>query len=375
MNKLKIGVIGCGYWGPNLIRNFIEIPTATMVAVADLDEQRLNHIRTCYPQIPHVTRDHRDLFELGLDAVVISTPPQTHFALAKQCLKHGLHVLVEKPLTTTSDHARKLVKLAKKQNRILMVGHTFEFNPAVHALKEMIVSGELGDIHYIDAVRASLGLFHPTLNVIWDLAPHDISILIHLLGQKPTSVSTQGVAYIQKDVEDIAYMTLMFPNNVLSHIRLSWLDPCKTRRITVIGSKKMAVYDDVESHEKIKVYDKRVKAIRRTDTYGEFQFAYHYGSVVSPYIHLQEPLRVECQHFLDCILHDQTPLTNGYNGLRVVEIIEAAQQSLKNQGEQVAIADGGLAALKKNGHHESANGRQPVPIKNKKTEFINQAAS
>jgi predicted dehydrogenase len=375
MNKLKIGVIGCGYWGPNLIRNFIEIPTATMVAVADLDEQRLNHIRTCYPQIPHVTRDHRDLFELGLDAVVISTPPQTHFALAKQCLKHGLHVLVEKPLTTTSDHARKLVKLAKKQNRILMVGHTFEYNPAVHALKEMIVSGELGDIHYIDAVRASLGLFHPTLNVIWDLAPHDISILIHLLGQKPTSVSTQGVAYIQKDVEDIAYMTLMFPNNVLSHIRLSWLDPCKTRRITVIGSKKMAVYDDVESHEKIKVYDKRVKAIRRTDTYGEFQFAYHYGSVVSPYIHLQEPLRVECQHFLDCILHDQTPLTNGYNGLRVVEIIEAAQQSLKNQGEQVAIADGGLAALKKNGHHESANGRQPVPIKNKKTEFINQATS
>ncbi|MAT97534.1 MAG: oxidoreductase [Anaerolineaceae bacterium] len=373
MNKLKIGVIGCGYWGPNLIRNFIEIPTATMEAVADLDEQRLTHIRTCYPQIPHITRDHRDLFELGLDAVVISTPPQTHFALAKECLQHGLHVLVEKPLTTTSEDARKLIKLAKKQNRLLMVGHTFEYNPAVHALKEMIVSGELGDIHYIDAVRASLGLFHPTLNVIWDLAPHDISILIHLLGQKPTSVSTQGVAYIQKDVEDIAYMTLMFPNNVLSHIRLSWLDPCKTRRITVIGSKKMAVYDDVESHEKIKVYDKRVKAIRRTDTYGEFQFAYHYGSVVSPYIHLQEPLRVECQHFLDCILHDETPLTNGQNGLRVVEIIEAAQQSLKNQGEQVAIADGGLVTLKKNGHRELVNGRPPVTVNNKKSEFINQA--
>jgi len=375
MNKLKIGVIGCGYWGPNLIRNFIEIPTATMEVVADLDEQRLNHIRTCYPQIPHVTKEYRDLFELGLDAVVISTPPQTHFTLAKQCLKHGLHVLVEKPLTTTSDEARKLIKLAKKRNRLLMVGHTFEYNTAVHALKEMIVSGELGDIHYIDAVRASLGLFHPTLNVIWDLAPHDISILIHLLGQKPTSVSTQGVAYIQKDVEDIAYMTLMFPNNVLSHIRLSWLDPCKTRRITVIGSKKMAVYDDVESHEKIKVYDKRVKAIRRTDTYGEFQFAYHYGSVVSPYIHLQEPLRVECQHFLDCILQDKTPLTNGYNGLRVVEIIEAAQQSLKSQGEQVTIADSRLPTLKKNGQLEPANGRQPAPIKNKKAEFVSQATS
>ncbi len=372
MNKLKIGVIGCGYWGPNLIRNFIEIPTAKMEAVADLDEQRLNHIRACYPQIPHVTRDHRKLFELGLDAVVISTPPQTHFTLAKECLKQGLHVLVEKPLTTASDDARKLIKLAEKQRRILMVGHTFEYNPAVHALKEMIVSGELGDIHYIDAVRASLGLFHPTLNVIWDLAPHDISILIHLLGQKPTSVSTQGVAYIQRDVEDIAYMTLMFPNNVLSHIRVSWLDPCKTRRITVIGSKKMAVYDDVESHEKIKLYDKRVKAIRRTDTYGEFQFAYHYGSVVSPYIHLQEPLRVECQHFLDCILQDKQPLTNGYNGLRVVEIIEAAQQSLKNQGEQVAIANGRLPTLSKNGHLEPSNGRPPAPTKNKNDQFISQ---
>ncbi len=374
MNELKVGVIGCGYWGPNLIRNFIEIPTARVEAVADLDEQRLNHIRSCYPQIPHITREYRDLFALGLDAVVISTPPQTHFTLARECLKQGLHVLVEKPLTTASDHARKLIKLAKKQDRILMVGHTFEYNPAVHALKEMIVSGELGDIHYIDAVRASLGLFHPTLNVIWDLAPHDISILIHLLGEKPTSVSTQGVAYIQQDVEDIAYMTLMFPNNVLSHVRMSWLDPCKTRRITVIGSKKMAVYDDVETHEKIKVYDKRVKAIRRTDTYGEFQFAYHYGSVVSPYIHLQEPLRVECQHFLDCILHTETPLTNGYSGLRVVEIIEAAQQSLKNGGDQVAIADGRLPTLGKDGELESLYSHQLAALENKKAQFVDRAA-
>lgn len=373
MNELKVGVIGCGYWGPNLIRNFIEIPSARVEAVADLDEQRLNHIHSCYPQIPHVTREYRDLFELGLDAVVISTPPQTHFALASQCLKQGLHVLVEKPLTTASDEARKLNKLAEKQDRILMVGHTFEYNPAVHALKEMIASGELGDIHYIDAVRASLGLFHPTLNVVWDLAPHDISILIHLLGEKPTSVSTQGVAYIQQDVEDIAYMTLMFPNNVLSHVRMSWLDPCKTRRITVIGSKKMAVYDDVETHEKIKVYDKRVKAIRRTDTYGEFQFAYHYGSVVSPYIHLQEPLRVECQHFLDCILHNETPLTNGYNGLRVVEIIEAAQQSLKNGGELVAIADGRLPTMNKNGNFRPMSSRKPDSVKKKKDQLASQA--
>lgn len=374
MNEVKIGVIGCGYWGPNLIRNFIEIPTTKVTAVADLSEQQLKHIHACYPQIPHLTRNYHDLFELDIDAVVISTPPQTHFEIAKECLKNGLHVLVEKPLTTNSHDAQTLINLAEKHNRILMVGHTFEYNPAVHALKEMIVSGELGDIHYIDAVRASLGLFHPTLNVIWDLAPHDISILIHLLGQKPTNVSTKGIAYIQTGVEDIAYLTMMFPNNVLSHIRLSWLDPCKTRRITVIGSKKMAVYDDVESQEKIKVYDKRVKAIRRTDTFGEFQFAYHYGSVVSPYIHMQEPLRVECQHYVDCILHNKSPLTNGYNGLRVVEIIEAAQESLKRNGEQITISDSQHSELSKNGQLSPSLIPQSAAQASKNMQFANQSA-
>lgn len=332
MQKVKVGAIGCGYWGPNLIRNFIEIPETDLVAVADLDRMRLNHMRTRYPQIGHVTENYRDFFEMDVDAVVISTPPPTHFAIASDCLRHGLHVLVEKPLTTSSDEARQLIEIAEENGRILMVGHTFEYNPAVHALKEMIQSGELGDIHYIDAVRVSLGLFHPTLNVIWDLAPHDISILIHLLGEAPYSVSTKGVACVQKDVEDIAYMTMMFPGNVLSHIRVSWLDPCKTRRITVVGSKKMVVYDDVESQEKIKVYDKRVNAIRRTDTFGEFQFAYHYGSVVSPYIRFEEPLRLECLHFAESIHEGKRPLTDGFNGLRVVEIIEAAQRSLKNGG-------------------------------------------
>ncbi|MEJ2750887.1 MAG: Gfo/Idh/MocA family oxidoreductase, partial [Anaerolineae bacterium] len=244
---------------------------------------------------------------MDIEAVVISTPPPTHFAIARDCLLNGLHVLVEKPLAINSDEVRQLIQIAEENGRTLMVGHTFEYNPAVHALKEMIKSGELGDIHYIDAVRVSLGLFHPTLNVIWDLAPHDISILIHLLGEAPYSVSTKGVSCVQKDVEDIAYLTLMFPNNVLSHIRVSWLDPCKTRRITVVGSKKMVVYDDVESQEKIKVYDKRVNTIRRTDTFGEFQFAYHYGSIVSPYIRFEEPLRLECLLFAECIREGKRP--------------------------------------------------------------------
>lgn len=332
MTNLRVGAIGCGYWGPNLIRNIVEIPGADVVAVADLDQSRLDHITTRYPQIKHAFHNYEDLFGLGLDAVVISTPPQTHFTITRACLENGLHVLVEKPLAISSNEAQQMINLAAVHSRILMVGHTFEFNPAVSALRKMIKEGELGDIYYIDAVRASLGLFHPTLNVVWDLAPHDLSILLNLLGWMPDTVTAQGMACVQQGVEDVAYLTLTFPNKILAHIRLSWLDPHKTRRITVVGSEKMVVYDDVDNQEKIRVYDKRVQAIRRTDTFGEFQFAYHYGSIVSPYIRFEEPLRLECLHFLDCVRENRQPLTDGYNGLRVVEIIEAAQRSLKNGG-------------------------------------------
>ena len=337
MNTLKIGAIGCGYWGPNLIRNFVEISTTELVAVADLDQSRLQHMQTRYPQIKYITQDYHELFQYGLDAVVISTPPQTHFAIARDCLENNLHVLIEKPLATNSDDVRRLIQLAEAKNLVLMVGHTFEYNSAVRALKAMIDSGELGDIHYIDAVRASLGLFHPTMNVIWDLAPHDISIMLHLLDKAPYSVSTRGIACVQQTVEDVAYMTMMFPNNIMTHIRMSWLDPCKTRRITVVGSKKMVVYDDIDVQEKLKVYDKNVKAVRRTDTYGEFLFDYHYGNIVSPFIRFEEPLRVECLHFVECIREGKRPLTDGHNGLRVVEIIEAAQRSLQNGGIQESI--------------------------------------
>lgn len=363
MQKIRVGAIGCGYWGPNLIRNFVEIPGADLHAVADLDEERLAHIQSRYPQIQHVTQDYRDLFAMDLDAVVISTPPQTHFDITRDCITNGLHVLVEKPLSISVDEAQRMIELAEMHNRILMVGHTFEFNPAVTTLREMIQGGELGEIYYIDAVRASLGLFHPTLNVVWDLAPHDISILINLLGHMPERVATQGMACVQDSVEDVAYLTLMFPQNILTHIRLSWLDPHKTRRITVVGSEKMVVYDDVDNQEKIRVFDKRVQAIRRTDTFGEFQFAYHYGSIVSPYIHFEEPLRLECSHFLECIREEKQPTTDGYNGLRVVEVIEAAQRSLKNQGKPEAICMSrrpGLNGAKKahqqsNGHHALTN--------------------
>ena len=337
MKRLNIAAIGCGYWGPNLIRNCVELPLISLEAVADLNWERLSHIRTRYPGIPFITDDYTEIFDSGIDAVIVSTPPETHFEIVSECLRNGLHVLVEKPLTTTSVQARQLVDLAAQHDRILMVGHTFEYNPAVRALRDAVASGELGNVHYIDAVRVGLGLFHPTLNVIWDLAPHDVSILIHLLGEVPESVSTRGLACVQEAIEDVAYVTLNFPSGVMAHVRLSWLDPSKTRRITVVGAKKMIVYDDVEAHEKLKVYDKRVDTIRHTDTFGDFQFAYHYGSIVSPYVHFEEPLRLECLHFAESVLNRTAPLTDGWNGLRVVEVIEAAQRSLAEGGAQLPV--------------------------------------
>ena len=341
MTDLRIGAIGCGYWGPNLIRNFVEIPGAVIIAVSDLQKEPMTRIMQRFPQIETATRDYRDMFDMNLDAVVIATPPATHHAIARDCLEHGLHVLVEKPITLNSEDAIDLIRVAEANDRVLMVGHTFEYNPAVRSLKAMIQSGELGDIYYIDAIRASLGLFQVKANVLWDLAPHDISILRYLLDADPISVNSHGSSCVQAGIEDVAYTTLMFPNNVLGHIRSSWLDPSKQRRITVVGSRKMAIYDDVEPLEKIKIYDKGVKAIRHTDTFGEFSFAYHYGDVVIPYIRFEEPLRVQSQHFLDCINERKTPQTDGYNGLSVVQVVEAAQQSLRQGGETVVVSTNG----------------------------------
>lgn len=337
MPPLRLGVIGCGYWGPNLVRTFLDLPDVSVLAVADRDASRLEHLRSRHPQIECVTVDYRQLFEMGLDAVVVTTPPETHFEIVQGALERGLDVFAEKPLATDATRALRLVELAQAQERILMVGHIGAYNQAVRALKEMIDAGDLGEVRYIDAVRVGLGMFHPSMNVMWDLAPHDISIALYLLGELPVSVSTQGIACVNESIEDVAYVTLTFPTGVLVHSRMSWLDPRKTRRITVVGSQKMAVYDDLESHEKIKVYDKSVNAIRRTDTFGEFQFAYHYGSVVSPYIHYEEPLRVECLHFLECLLNRTPPLTDGRNGLHVVQIIEAAQRSLRQGGVPISM--------------------------------------
>jgi predicted dehydrogenase len=340
MQKVRIGVIGYGYWGPNLVRTLVDLPDVTVVAVAERDEGRNHAVREKFPQIEAVVSDHTQLLTMGLDAVAVATPPETHFALVAECLENDLDVFVEKPLATTTRDAARLVELADERDRVLMVGHIVEYHPTIGALKEIINSGELGTIRYIDTVRAGLGLFHPTLNVIWDLAPHDISVLIHLLGTTPTHVSTSAIACVQESVADVAYSSFTFPNGVLAHSRLSWLDPFKTRRITVVGSDKMAVYDDLDPHEMLKIYDKRVSTVPIAETFGDAQFAYHYGSVTSPYIKFEEPLRIECRHFAECVIGRRRPMTDGRNGLRVVKVIEAAQRSLRNGGERVAIESG-----------------------------------
>ncbi len=315
MSEVKVGVIGCGYWGPNLIRNFVENPLSEVVMVADLKEERLSHLKTSYPQIM-MTKDYKDLFHQDLDAVVIATPPATHYSLAKEFLEHGFNVLVEKPITINSKHAAELIEISQKKDLILMVGHTFEYNVAVHTLKNLIDTGELGQVYYVDTARLNLGLYQRDLNVLWDLAPHDISILLYILGCTPVSVSAHGMPFVYEGIQDVVYMTMMFPDNILAHIHVSWLDPCKVRLITVVGSKKMVVYDDVESQEKIKIYDKGVEKPPYTTTFGDFQCSYRYGDVTIPHIRFVEPLQKECQHFLDCISNHSEPLSSGQDGLR-----------------------------------------------------------
>jgi len=339
MTELRIGAIGCGYWGPNLIRNFVEIPGAVVVAVSDLQVEPMNRIRQRFPLIEHATRDYRDLFDLELDAVVIATPPATHHAIARDCLEHGLHVLVEKPITLNSDDAIDLIRVAEANDRVLMVGHTFEYNPAVLKIKDLMDAGEIGQVYYIYSNRVNLGRVQRDVNVLWSIAPHDISILIYLLGALPLQVSARGATYLSEGIEDVVFITLAFPNNVLAHVHASWLDPGKVRRMTVVGSRKMVVYDDVDSEAKIKIYDKGV--YRKGDpVFGEFQFRLHSGDIFIPKIDMSEPLQVECQHFLDCIRTGQQPRSDGESGRRVVRVLEAAQESLVHGGVPVKMERG-----------------------------------
>jgi predicted dehydrogenase len=335
IGETRVGVIGCGYWGPNLIRNFNESPKSKLVAVADLRQERLDRIQTSYPKVSTFT-DYHELFYQDLDAIVIATPPATHYSIATEVLENGMHAFIEKPMTLQSGHARELIDLAQRLDLVLMVGHAFEYNVAVQKLKALIDSGEIGAIRYIDSARLNLGLYQNGTNVLWDLAPHDISILCYILGMEPLSVTAQGARCISKNICDVVYMNLMFPENILAHIHVSWLDPYKVRRVTVVGSKKMAIFNDVES-DKIKIIDKGVNTPAETNTFAEFQYSYRNGDVLMPYLRMEEPLRVETEHFIDCINNHSVPRSNGEDGLRVVRVLEAAQRSLENCSQQEMV--------------------------------------
>lgn len=331
--RVKVGMIGFGYWGPKLTRNLAEMPDAELAWVADLDEERLARVRRQYPAV-RTTPNYRDMLESDVDAVVIATPVRTHFRLAAESLAAGKHVMVEKPLTATSAEGEELVREAEARGVVLMVGHTFVYNVAVRRLREIIASGELGRIYYIDAARLNLGLFRSDVNVLWDLAPHDLSILLYVLGRDPLAVSARGSANVTPGVHDVAYVETRFPDNIIAHFQVSWLDPCKVRRVTVVGSKKMVVYDDLLESEKIRIYDKGVDRPYETDQFQDFHLAYRYGDVTIPHIPVQEPLRVQCEHFVDCIRTGARPDTDGYEGLKVVRILEQADRSLHNGGNR-----------------------------------------
>ena len=335
MTAIRIGTIGYGYWGPNLARNFYELPGSDLVAIIDRKEDQLERARSKYPEVV-LKKNYKELFDMGLDAIVISTPPKTHFQIAKDCLLNGLHVLVEKPMVLNSCDAEELIELANVKGLTLMVGHIFEYNSAVLEMKKYIDRKELGDVFYIDTARLNLGLFQRDSNVLWDLAPHDISTLLYLLEQVPDSVSAHGMACVTEGVHDLAYLNLVFPNNLMAYIHVSWLDPSKVRRITVVGSKKMAVYNDLGAEGKIKIYDKGVDP-EYTDTFGEFQYAYRTGDITIPSFRFAEPLREECQHFLDCIVNRTEPRSSSLDGLRVIKILEAAERSIKNGSTREVI--------------------------------------
>jgi predicted dehydrogenase len=338
--SIRVGAIGAGYWGPNLIRNLFQTPMADLKVVCDLDSDRLNYVGRLYPTIS-CTSDYRELIEReDVDAVIVATPAQTHYEMTKAVLAAGKHALVEKPLTLKSSESEELIDLAERHSRILMVGHTFMYNPAVRAMKQLINSGEIGDIYYIYSNRVNLGRVRKDINALWNIAPHDISILLYLLEEMPLRVSAQGQTFLQDGIEDVVFATYTFRDNVMANVQVSWLDPSKVRRTTVVGSKKMIIYDDVASEGKLKIYDKGALKVGNGSVFGEFQIKLHSGDIHIPRIDLSEPLRNEINHFLECVQSGQTPETDGRNGLQVVRILEATQESLKLDGRPVEIPDG-----------------------------------
>ncbi|MEJ0084590.1 MAG: Gfo/Idh/MocA family oxidoreductase [Pseudomonadota bacterium] len=334
---IKIGVIGYGYWGPNLVRTFAEAQQGTIVAVSDLDPKKLATVNKRYPAVK-TTNDFQDLLRNPeIDAIAIATPVSTHFEFAMAALKAGKHVWLEKPMTETSLQARKLVDEAAKRNLTLFVDHTFVYTGAVRKMGDVIKSGDLGRVYYYDSIRVNLGLFQRDVNVISDLAVHDFSILDYLLGEHPVAISASGINHFPGTPENLAYITLFYDSGTIAHVNVSWLAPVKVRQILLGGSKKMITYDDLEPSEKVKIYDKGISFTEDPKQIQEMRVGYRTGDMWAPKLDGTEALRLAGDHFIDCIINKKTPQTDGSLGLRVVELIEAATSSMRGRGETVYI--------------------------------------
>ena len=337
---IKLGVIGCGHWGPNFVRNFSQIKGTRVRYACDLNPNRLARIKNLYPEIKTTRNYHAILNDRDVDAVVIATPAKTHYKLAKQTLLNNKHLLIEKPIAMNIRNAKDLVDIAKAKRKILMVGHTFKFNPGINKLKWLIKTNALGRVHYIYSRRTNLGPLRRDINAMWDLAPHDISILSYILNAKPIDVRAAGRKFLDHGLEDVVFMTLTYPRNVFAHVHVSWLDPRKIREITVVGDKKMAVFDDLDVEKPIKVYDKSV--VKKTfkqdyDSFKEFQLIIRNGKTYSPRVNFKEPLKIECAHFIECIKRKMTPLTDGEDGLSVLKVMLALQKSLDKDSALVKL--------------------------------------
>ena len=336
---LNVGVVGCGYWGPNLIRNFRALQECKMKVICDQDVNRLKQLKALYPEVQTETVFEKVLADKSIDALIIATPVRFHYKMAKASLEAGKHTFIEKPMASSSAECEELNEIAAKNGLTLMIGHTFLYSSPVRKIKEIVKSGDIGQIQYISSRRLNLGLYQKDINVAWDLAPHDLSIILYIMEQAPLSVNCRGNCHITPGIEDVTNMALTFPNNQLATVQNSWLDPRKVREMTIVGTRRMIVYDDVEPLEKIKIYDARVDRPPHYNTFAEFTYSYHYGDIYVPYVKQEEPLKVECQHFIDCINTGASPISNGQRGLELVKILEASSKSLKANGAPIYLND------------------------------------
>jgi predicted dehydrogenase len=335
-DRVRVAVVGVGGWGKNLARNYHEIPEAELRYVCDMDHQKLERVGRQLSGT-QLTRDlDVVLRDPDVDAVVIATPAPYHYEHCRMALEAGKDVFVEKPFVLQIAHAEELIALAAARQRVLMVGHLLEYHPVVTHLRGMIDKGELGRLHYLYSQRVNLGTVREDENALWNFAPHDISVIMFLLGMAPSDVSARGQCYLQKGVEDVVFVTLNFGGKAMAHVHVSWLDPHKIRRLTVVGSRKMAMFDELEPNEKLHIYDKGAQVSQEYDSFAEY-IGLRFGDITLPYIKFSEPLQIECRHFLDCVRNRRTPLSDGHDGLRVVRVLDAAQRSLQLNGAPVSL--------------------------------------